>query len=129
MIGHEPTLITSAENADAGLPTGEPVAKAPQMAPTAICDPRLLLQGEGLESPEEVTEGDWIAAAGWTRPRLVEFVDASERGAVLYLADPDESRTNEHGIRRLDSAGWKARSGWWRYPNLRRVWDAAHGGS
>ena len=129
MIGNEPTLITSAENADASLPTGEPVAKATQAAPETVCDPRLLMVAEPVESAQDVTEGDWLAASGWTRPRRVECVDTCEDGAVLHMADPDESRTNDHGIRRLDPDGWAARGSWRRYPNLRRVWDAAHGGS
>jgi len=122
-------LITKADNPSASLPTGEPVAKAPQTAPETVCDPRAILVAERVESPHEVLLGDFVQAQGWSRPRRVEFIDSAESGPVLFLADPDESRTNEHGIRRLDADGWEGRGAWKRYPNLRRVWDAAHGGS
>jgi hypothetical protein len=47
---------------------------------------------------------------------------------VLCLADHDDSRVNAHGIRRVGRAGWVTRGSWVRYPNLRLLWEAAHGG-
>jgi len=128
MIGQEPTLITASGEPGATPPAGEPVA-APQTAQETLCDPRAVLVTEPVESAQDVSEGDWLAAGGWSRPRRVECVDATGDGAVLHMADPDESRTNDHGIRRLDPSGWVARAPWRRYPNLRRLWDAAHGDS
>ena len=119
-------LITKVGNPDVRLPTGEPVAKVSQTAPETICDPRHLLVVELVGSALDVTEGDWVAASGWTRPRRVEFVDTCEAGAVLHIADPDEGRTNDYGVRRLDPEGWQRRAPWRRYPNLRCIWDAAH---
>jgi hypothetical protein len=129
MIGQEPTLITSADNADASLPKGEPVAKAPQTAPEPLCYPSDIMSSERVECPEDVMVGDFLRPQGWSRVRRVECIDHGGDGPVLLLREPDESRTNAHGIRRLDREGWEARGAWIRYPNLRRLWDAAHGDS
>jgi len=127
---NDPRLITRALNPDAKLPKGEPIAKAPQAAPETCCDPRQLLVTRRLCRPEDADVGDWVAAEGWTRPRRVEFIDMNgDEGTTLFLADPDQGRTNEHGVRRLNVQGWLRRVPWRRYPNLKRLWDAAHGGS
>jgi len=124
----DPHMVTPTGDFKAKPPTtGEPIANAPQPTQASVCDPRDVLVSEHVESPEDVLQGDFVRAQGWSRPRRVEFIDSAESGPVLFLADPDTSRTNEHGIRRLDSEGWQARGSWNRYPNLRRLWEAAHG--
>lgn len=107
--------------------SGTPVAKAPQRPQETVCDPRCLLSPLGLSSPEDVQEGDWIAASGWTRPRRVEFIDQQADGPVICVADPDPFRTNPSGVRRIDRNGWVMRGSWRQFPNLRLLWDAAHG--
>jgi hypothetical protein len=133
MIGkEEPTNITSVGDPLAGKPptSTEPVAKAPQVAQETLCYPSDIMQSERVEDrPEDVVVGDFLRAQGWSRVRRVECIDSTDDGPVLLLREPDESRTNAHGIRRLDMAGWKQRGAWNRYPNLRRLWDAAHDGA
>ena len=125
---NDPRMVTPTGNPDAPLPKGEPIAKAPQTAPEGICDPRELLRTE-LVAMKNVEVGDFIRANGWTNPRRVEHIDQNELGPVLSLAEYDESRVNTHGIRRVDLGNWLCRNPWVRYPNLRRLWDAAHGDS
>lgn len=122
----DPHLVTPTGDFTAQPPKGEPVA-APSVEPVpTVCDPRDLLVSEFVHRPEVVEPGDFIAAHGWTRPRLVEFKDSCETGHILFLADPDDSRTNRHRVRRLTREDWDARGEWRRYPNLRKVWEAAH---
>lgn len=125
---NDPRLVTPAGNPDAPLPKGEPIAKAPQVDVT-VCDPRTLLDTEPCGGRHKVEAGDFIRAGSWTKPRRVEHVDTQSDGPVLLLAEHDTSRTNTHGIRRVDKNEWERRSGWVRYPHLRRLWDAAHGDS
>jgi len=101
---------------------------SPKKTVETVCDPRCLLNAEHVHRPELVEEGDFIRAEGWTFPRRVEHVERTGNGAVLCLAEHDNSRTNAYGIRRVDRDGWVQRGSWLRYPNLRLLWEAAHGG-
>ena len=120
---NEHLMITKVET-EGDVPKGEAVA-SPPVETKAVCDPRQVLAHEGVEL-ENVTEGDWIGASYWSRPRRVEHVDLAEDGAVVYLAEPDESRANDHGMRRVNGDDWDRRAPWKQYPNLRLLWDAAH---
>lgn len=95
-----------------------------QPSPEAM-DPRKLYDTEAVAF-DDVGDGDWIAARSWSRPRRVELVEHRNGGAVLLIADPDESRTDENGIRAIDAEGWTQRGEWFRFPNLKRVWERAH---
>lgn len=119
-----PHLVTYTGDLSA-QPQSEPLTAGPQV-PTLVCDPRDFLLSEFVHRAELVQEGDWIAAEGWSRPRLVVTKDSCSTGHILCLADPDDSRTNSHRVRRIDAEGWRARGKWRRYPNLAKVWAAAH---
>lgn len=121
---NDPRLVTSPPAPPS--PKGEPVAKPPQTAPEALCYPSDVMVSEVVREPSDVVVGDFLRSQHWSRVRRVECIDQGADGPVLLLREPDDSRTNAHGIRRLDQDGWRARGQWIRYPNLRRLWDAAH---
>lgn len=123
---NDPHLITITKNPNAQLPKGEPVANPELPELVQVCDPRVLLCVEPVDF-ESVVAGDFIRAGQWTKPRLVEHVDAQHDGPVLHLAEHDTTRTNDHGIRRVDCTEWLSRSGWVRFPHLTALWSAAHG--
>lgn len=117
---NEHALVTEVKNPKAETPKSEPLV-APKDDKGPLCDPRAIFISEPIER-EDVTVGDWVSARSWTRPRRVMAMEED----VMFLADPDNSRTNDHGIRRLDSAGWEKRGAWRCFPNLRAIWEAAH---
>jgi len=125
---NNPHLVTPTGDFNARPPKGEPIAAPKAPEPERACDPRKLLEVEPVER-DDVEAGDFIRAGGWSKPRLVEHTDVNGSGKVLFLAEHDTSRVDKPGIRIVDKTEWERRSGWVRYPNLRRIWDAAHGGS
>lgn len=125
---NDPHMVTPTGDFTKQPPKGEPIAKAPQAAPVTICDPRTILDVEPVER-SDVESGDFIRAGSWTKPRRVEHVDVNSGGNVLFLAEHDTGRIDKNGLRIVDDIEWVRRDGWVRYPNLRRLWDAAHSGS
>lgn len=125
----EPTCISSTGDMLAGQPPSgaPPLAKPPQPPEETLCYPSDVMLSEAVETASDVVVGDFIQPGTWTRPRRVECIDDSALGPILLLREPDTSRVNGHGIRRLDTQGWRQRGQWRRYPNLRLLWDAAHG--
>jgi hypothetical protein len=126
---NNPHLVTPTGDFNAKPPKGEPVAAPVAPEPERACDPRKLRDGEPCGGRHSVQAGDFIRAGNWSKPRLVEHVDVQGDGPVLFLAEHDTGRVDKPGIRIVDKTEWERRSGWVRYPNLRRIWDAAHGGS
>lgn len=125
---NDPRLVCPTGDPDAPLPKGEPIAAPKAPEPVRACDPRKLLDVEPVER-DDVEAGDFIRAGHWTKPRLVEYADVNGSGKVLFLAEHDTGRVDREGIRIVDKEEWERRDGWVRYPNLRRLWDAAHGGA
>lgn len=122
---NDPHMVTPTGDFTEQPPKGEPIAKAPQAAPEPLCDPRTLLNVEPVERAD-VQAGDFIRAGSWTQPRHVEHVDVNSDGNILFLAEHDTARIDKNGLRIVDEEEWRRRDGWVRYPNLRRLWDAAH---
>lgn len=125
---NDPHLVTPTGDFTAQPPKGEPIASAPVPEPVRLCDPRKLLDAEPVER-NDIEAGDFIRAGSWTKPRRVEHVDIQGDGLVLFLAEHDTGRIDFNGVRRVCAVEWERREGWVRYPNLRRLWDAAHGDS
>jgi hypothetical protein len=92
-------------------------------AHTTVIDPTTLLDRD-VVTFDDVERGDWVSKQYWRRPRRVVEVDRCGDGPILFLAEPDEARAVE-GIRRVDRDRFDSTS-WFRYPQLRTLWEAAH---
>ena len=104
-----------------------PTPRQPERAAAVEQDPRKLFETENIGSIEDVEVGDFITCS-WTRPRRVVMADVRQGGRTIWLAEPDTSRVDNHGNRMVDANEWARRGSWTRFPNLRALWDAAHGG-
>jgi hypothetical protein len=86
-------------------------------------DPRELLNAETIAF-EGVQVGMWVGKTSWRRPRLVL---AQEECSYFVLAEPDTSRQDEHGNRRVTREIFE-QSSWVTYPHLTSLWSAAFSG-
>jgi len=82
-------------------------------------DPKKLFDAIPLTTDPKV--GDFIAAANWSRPRLVLAVDKNQDGTIVSVAEPDSSRADEHGVRRMEAEEFASRT-WRYYPYLTQLW-------
>lgn len=87
-------------------------------------DPREMFDTEAVAF-EDVKVGMWVSKSTWRRPRLVV---AQEQESYFVLAEPDESRQDEHGNRQVTRDAFDANA-WRTYPNLNNLWDAAFSGN
>jgi hypothetical protein len=88
-------------------------------------DPRTIFENEPVTF-EDVSEGDFVAAPGWSRPRRVELCETRNGRGVLFLAEPDTSRIDVNRCRMVEEADFERRGTWTRYPELRKLFDRAH---
>lgn len=83
-------------------------------------DPRALFNAHPIASMEDIEVGDWVRASSWSRLRRVVEL---EKGAYIVLAEPDESRQDEHRNRRVDRTEFHRRA-WLSAPAVRELWES-----
>lgn len=83
-------------------------------------EPIELFVAEDVEF-QDIEVWDWITCGSWSRPRRVQCVEFRDGEALLFLAEPDESRATE-GVRCMSASDVESRGGAKVYPVLRKLW-------